>query len=227
MTNLVLFAKLSAIIALTAILGTFASFRFKHAGEWLPSLPNTIGIWEGIDAPHDSDVIRKLGNPLALGKLYVNPFGERVTVSVIAAGAFENYHDPTVCVTGGNFLLTSKKIFPIDGPGSGAVRAMAFRYQLRDPRYTGGDGYPRIIMYYWQQNRDGTTDTEARMGNYRDVLARFRTGFGAVAMGHQTCLIRVYGYTNGEEKYAEQTQRNVEEISRAVYRSLKKNGSEQ
>ena len=224
--NVGLFSKLGAVIAVTAILGTFASVRFKHAGEWLPALPEIGGLWEGIDAPQPSDVILKLGNPLASGHVYVNPFGERVMVSLIAAGSFENYHDPTVCVTGGNYLLTSKKVFPIDGPGSGDVRAMMFRHQFPHPDYKGGDGYPRIVMYYWQQNRDGGTDTEARMGNYRDVAARFRTGFGAVALGRQTCLLRVYAFVEPDDNKAEQAQRNVEEVSRAVYRALKKSGAE-
>jgi hypothetical protein len=223
--NVTPFIKLGTLITVTAVLGTFASFRFKNAGAWLPTIPAQIGAWEAIDNPPDREVIRQLGNPLAMGRTYISPFSEPVWVSVIAAGAFENYHDPTVCVTGGGFVLTSKKVFPIDGSNSGPVRAMVFRSQQKSERITTGDGYLRMIMYYWQQNRDGNTDTEARMGNYRDVAARLRTGFGAVALGKQTCLVRVYAPVDQDDKKAEQTQRNVAEISQAIYRAMKKDGA--
>ena len=224
--NITPFIKWGSLVAATAVLGTFSSFRFKNAGAWLPSVPDQVGAWEATDTPPSREVIERLGNPLSLGRTYYSPFGEPVWVSVIAAGAFENYHDPTVCVTGGGFTLTSKKVFPIDGPNSGPVRAMIFKAQRPNERVTAGDGYTRLLMYYWQQNRDGKTDTEARMGNYRDVFARLRTGFGAVALGNQTCLVRVYAPVDPEDRNAEQAQRNIAEVSRALYRAMKKDGAE-
>jgi hypothetical protein len=214
-----LFSRIGVLIAVTALLGTFASARFKHAGGWLPSVPDTIGYWEGADNPPPPSTLHDLGDPMALGKNYINPFGETVYASVVAAGPFENYHDPTVCVTGKGFILTAKKTFPLDGPGSGNVRAMIFRRTLPPPLED-----QRMLMYYWQQNRDGTTDTEARMGNYRDWAARFKTGFGAVVLGHQTCLMRIYQIIHPEDQNGEQAQRNVQEISVALYRALKENG---
>jgi len=214
-----LFPRMGILIVVTALLGTFASVRFKHAGAWLPSVPDTIGYWEGADNPPPAETLHQLGDPMALGKNYANPFRELVYASVVAAGPFENYHDPTVCVTGKGFVLTAKKTFPLDGPGGGNVRAMIFRRALPPPQED-----QRLLMYYWQQNRDGTTDTEARMGNYRDWMARFKTGFGAVVLGHQTCLMRVYQIIGLEDRNGEQAQRNVQEISVALYRALKENG---
>ena len=128
-------------------------------------MPNTVGVWDSIDQPIDSQVLKGLGDPQASGKTYINPFGERVVASVMAVGPLENYHDPMVCVAGGGgYSLTAKKIFPLDGPKSGNVRAMIFKRR---------DSNIRMIMYYWQQNRDGSTDTAARMGNYRDIQSRF------------------------------------------------------
>ena len=78
------------------------------------------------------------------------------------------------------------------------------------------------MMYYWQQNRDGSTSSEARMGNYRDIGARLQTGYGAVVGGHQTVLVRIYTQIMPDDTHAIQAQKNVQEISRAVYRSLLK-----
>jgi hypothetical protein len=205
--------KIGVVILVTAILGTFAAERFKHAGAWLPTMPYSIGAWDSVDTPIASDVLRGLGNPQTNAKTYNNPLGEHVFASVMAVGPFENYHDPMVCVAGGgNFFLTAKKIFPLDGPNSGSIRAMIFKRR---------DGDIRMLMYYWQQNRDGTTDTAARMGSYSDMLARFDTGYGAVIMGHQTCLMRIYAFINPDDEKGAQAQRNVEEVSRAIYHSLR------
>jgi hypothetical protein len=224
-----LFPRMGVLIAVTAVLGGFASSRFRHAGAWLPSIPNTIGYWEGADNPPPASMLHLLGDPLALQKDYTNPFSdalrEVVVASVVAAGPFENYHDPTVCVTGSGFVLTALKVFPLDGPGGGKVRAMIFK-----KTGVGRDGKPadaRILMYYWQQNRDGSTDTEARMGNYRDWVARLKTGFGAVVLGHQTCLMRVYQQIAPLDRNGEQAQRNVHEISVALYRALKESGKQE
>lgn len=210
------FVRIGATIFAIALLGTFASARFKHAGDWLPAIPNSIRVWESIDTPIDSNVLRGLGNPQTAAKVYYNPLGERVYASVMAVGPFENYHDPMVCVAGGgNFFLTAKKIFRIDGSNSGKIRAMIFKRR---------DSDVRMLMYYWQQNRDGTTDTAARMGNYRDIQARFDTGYGAVVKGNQTCLMRIYTFINPEDTNGAQAQRNVELISRTIYHTLRKDG---
>jgi hypothetical protein len=225
-----LFTRAGMLIAITAVLGGVASTRFRHAGAWLPSVPNTIGYWEGADNPPPAEMLHLLGDPLALQKDYSNPFSdvfreEVVHASVVAAGPFENYHDPTVCVTGSGFVLTAKKVFPLDGPGSGNVRAMIFKKTINKSDGTSVDA--RILMYYWQQNRNGSTDTEARMGNYRDWEARLNTGFGAVVLGHQTCLMRIYQLIGPRDRNGEQAQRNVHEISVALYRALKESGKQE
>ena len=214
------FIKIAALVGSTALFGTFASYRFTHAGQWLPPLPEKVGVWEMTEAPIASNTLELLGNPKSTGSDYSNPFGETVYASLVAAGPFENYHDPTVCVTGGGFHLSARKTFNVDGPKSGQIRAMIFR-----------KGESRILMYYWQQNRDGSTSPEARMGNYRDIAARLQTGYGAVINGHQTVLVRIYTFISpqnkeggppSEDKKGVQAQKNVDEIARSIYRSLQK-----
>ena len=204
------FLTLGVVIALTVILGTFASVRFYHAGQWEPSVPDHIGAWVAQPAPLAPGTLEMLGNPHGYGKMYTNPFAEHATLSVISAGPFENYHDPTVCGTGNGFRLTSLKTFPMDSEKDGRVRAMIFKRGENE----------RIMFYYWAQTRNGRTETEARMGTYRDLWARLQTGFNAVVRGDQVCLIRILALVPPGDKNGAQTQRNIHEIARGVYRDL-------
>jgi hypothetical protein len=214
------FVQIGALVAAAAVLGTFSSMRIRHAGEWLPTLPDTIGPWTATDTPLPAATLFTLGAPQALGREYVTQFNEPVRLSVISAGSFVSYHDPTVCVSTNGFVLTSVKTFPIDGPGSGTVRAMIFKKV--DPVY----GVIRMLMYYWQQTRDGQTATEAVMGSYRDIGSRFKTGFGDVVKGQQVCLVRIYAPIGPDDHNGAQTQRNVDQIAKAVYHAMKKSGSD-
>ena len=215
------FVQIGVILALAVFLGTFSSRRIRQAGEWLPKVPDRIGSWEATDTPLPASSLVTLGAPMALGREYNDAFNEPVRLSIICAGSFVAYHDPTVCVSTNGFVLTSVRTFPIDGPGSGTVRAMIFKKD--DPTL----GTIRMLMYYWQQSRDGSTQTQAVMGSYRDIGARFQTGYGDVVQGHQVCLIRIYTPISPDDPNGEQTQRNVTEIARGVYHSLQKSGAEQ
>lgn len=211
---------MALIMTLTVLIAWFSTWRITHAGDWLPTVPNQIGAWTAIDTPLPPETLRLLGGPQALGRVYTNEFKEMVQVSLIAANGFDAYHEPTVCVSNNGFALTAVKTFKIDGPGSGDVRAMIFKRS--DPEY----GEQRMMMYYWQQNRDGTTATDAVMGNYRDIMARFHTGAGAVFLGHQTCMVRIFAPVDPGDRNGEQTQRNLTELARAIYHSMKKSGAE-
>ena len=214
---------LTGTIATTAILGAFASYRYTRAGEWLPRPPDTIGMWTASEVTVPSDILALLGNPQASSFSYRSPFGDRppladeVQVSLVAAGPFENYHDPTVCVGEGAYRLTASKTVPLDGPNSGKARVMIFRHRKLSQI--------RIVMYYWQQNRDGSTDFEPRMGNYRDIAARFATGYGAVVQGRQTVIVRNFMiFVENDDPSGVHAQHAVAEISRSLYRSFQREG---
>ena len=221
------YSLLATIFAGAALFGAFASYRFTRAGEWLPRPPDTIGVWAATESSVPPDTLARLGNPQASNFAYSSPFSSRtplpenVQVSLVSAGPFENYHDPTVCVGEGAFRLTGTRTITLDGPGSGKARAMVFQHR-RVPDV-------RIIMYYWQQNRDGSTDHEPRMGSYRDLLARFTTGFGAVVGGRQTVILRNFMiFANEDDPQGVHAQHCVHEVSRSLYRAFiaeKKQGS--
>ncbi|MFM7321199.1 MAG: exosortase-associated EpsI family protein [Armatimonadota bacterium] len=210
---------IAAVFVGVSLAGTFATLRMVRAGGWLPDVPEVIGYFEGTVVPPNAAVLAQLGNPRSTGRTYRHPLGDMVELSVVTAGMFENYHDPTICVGGGDYRMTGVGTVALgDGEAAPRARAMVFRHRR--------DSNLRILMYYWQQNRDGTTDTEARMGNLRDIAARLRTGYGAVFLGHQTVLVRVFTVYRAErDPSAEHAQRVVDEISRAVQRKLLTEGS--
>lgn len=214
------FTQMTVLIAATAMLSFLSQARIKAAGGWLPNVPESVNAWEGIDQPVSQGTLMLLGYPRALSREYINHVGDSVSLTLVTAGPFENFHDPTVCVGGsGAWAFSGKKQFLIDGPGSAEVRAMIF--QRRDmPKL-------RIVMYYWQQTRDGHFACEPMMGNFRDMPARFRTGFGAVVLGRQSVLLRVFTlYSEDDDPDGLVAQRNVHVISRATYRHLLKEGKE-
>ena len=209
-----LFIQMSAIVGVTAALSLFSQKRLEWAGGWFPNISTTIGSWEGTNQPVSQETLSILGFPRASSMEFSNGTGDSVLATLVTAGPFENFHDPTVCVGGtGIWEFTSLKEFPLDGPGSATVRAMIFR-KRSEPKV-------RIIMYYWQQGRDGYTTSEPMMGNFRDLPARLRTGYGALVLGRQSVILRIYtGFNEEEDSTGLNAQRGVHEISRNVYREL-------
>ena len=207
--------RLAALLAATGVLGIVITLRFARAGDWLPPLPGRLAAWQSRESHLSPQSLAILGNPRWDARLYRNALGEEVAVCFVAAGSFDAYHDPTVCLTGYGFNLSAERHLPMDParPEDGRrVRAMVFR-QAREPRTA-------IVMYYWLQNRDGTTDTANRMGTYRDLWARMRTGWGAVARGQQTVIVRVLAVVPSGDPTGAQSRRNVRRIADAVAASM-------
>ncbi len=203
----------SLAVLVVAMFGTWSTTRLVAAGSWLPSVPETIGEWEGTVVPADVETLRVLGNPRMVGRTYRNPFNDRVEFSLVTAGMFENYHDPTVCVGGGDYRLTATRTVPI-GVGDAEARAMVFRHR-RTPDH-------RIVMWYWQQFQDGSTDTESRMGNFRDFTARLRTGYSSIVEGKKTVIVRIFAPCDiRRDSDAGLAQFQVSQIAQAVHRHLR------
>lgn len=214
------FGPLIVIMVLTMSSGFFAQARIQAAGGWFPSIPDGTGAWEAIIQPVSQDTLALLGYPRAISGEYINHVGDSVLSTLVTAGPFENFHDPTVCIGGnGIWAFTAKKQFLLDGPGSAEVRAMIF--QRRDAPKV------RIVMYYWQQTQDGHFTCDPMMGNYRDIFARFRTGYGAVVLGRKSVILRIYApYNESDDPDGKSAQRNVHVISRATYQHLLRMGKQ-
>ena len=212
-------AQVALPLAVIALVGSFATYRFRHAGQWLPPLPDEVSNWKASDTPISKETLSILGYPMARGHEYTNPFGEVVYSTLVCAGPFENYHDPTVCVAGNGFALTAKQTLPMD-LRDWKVRAMIFKRSTPQ-------GDLRIMMYYWTQTRRGQTATAAQMGTFRDVLARMQTGYSAVVKGDQNVILRIYTIVQPDDPNGVQAQRNLNEVCRATYKTLYADGQKQ
>ena len=214
------FWSATTLIVFAAALGLFCAFRLDYAGHWVPHLKATFGQWDVTEQTVEKNVYATLHNPTQIyARVYRNPMGEEVNASLVTAGPFENYHDPTVCVggEGGAFMRTAQKIITLDPEGKLKVRAFVFQHR-QDAKW-------RIIMYYWQQNRDGETSYEPRMGTYQDVKARLQTGVGAIVRGDQTCIVRIYSiFHEDADPLGAQTQRNINDVSLHFYNTLREEG---
>ena len=146
---------------------------------------------------------------------------------MIAAGSFEAYHEPAVCMSGFGYRAVRETTAPLatgaageSGRGDGRARVLL----LQEP---GGAGR-QMVMVHWLQNRDGSTDTGRKMGTYRDLLSRLRTGLGATARGHQTVIVRAMAVVPpgrnvpaATEAARGQVQRNVAAVAGALYRRMR------
>lgn len=185
--------------------------RLKRAGDWLPTMPESFGVWTSTPQKIKEDELAILGHPKYVMRDYTSAFGEHVSMTVVAANSVDAYHDPRVCSVGSGFDVTAERGVELAGKGS-TVRAMILKR-----------GDYRVLMYYWLQNSDGTVETEGSMS--RDLTARiqcYRFVFNTVAAGRETCLVRVSALIPPSDTQGVQTRRNVTELSRAIYTSLKK-----
>ncbi len=225
--------KLTALLLVTGALGVFIENRMNRAGDWLPPLPKTVGDWTGRDIPIPKASLHILGDPKAEARTYRSSFGETVSVSTVAAGSFEAYHEPTVCMVGMGFAASAEKLLPIAPPdivnvaaapvgaANGAPLAVApSRQNYRALVFSNDQTEQRLLMFYWLQSRDGTTDTTRRMGTYRDIAARLQTGWGAVALGRQTVIVRVLTSIAPDDVNGAQARRNVRALADATYAAI-------
>jgi len=211
---------LAALLVATGSLSLFITARFARAGEWLPPLPERIvgagGVeWRSQPSQLSAQSLAILGNPKWDARLYHNALGEEVAVCFIAAGSFDAYHDPTVCMTGNGFHRSAERLVPIDPTRPEESR------QFRSFVFRHAHDRTAVVLYYWLQHQDGGTDTANRMGTYRDLWARLKTGWGAVVQGRQTVIVRVLAVVPPHDlESAPQARRNVRRVAEAVQRAM-------
>jgi hypothetical protein len=207
---------LSIIFGVTALLILFVEVRLNQQGRWIPKdLPLKVGGWDAADMPLSGYALQQLGNPPAIGRRYTNLFNERIDAHVIATATFDAYLEPTIVWAGYGYQLTGERVAAPFGK-AGQVRQMLLQ-SVRDGS--------RILMYYWIQGEDGTTAARGSLRDYRDVLPRLGLGMNALFGNSQKCIVRVYTQLHPMDPKGLQARRSMDEISAALYKSLKAQGS--
>ncbi len=197
--------RLFLLLIATTAAGVFIDVRSHRAGGWLPPVPRDIGVWRGTDLNEDASLPEK---HRYLSRIYRNPFGEAAKAFIMAADSVEIYNDPRGCMRGQGYAVTAEREIAL-GPGARA-RALVLR-----------NADVRIIMFYWNQYRDGGTSTDGPL--YRDALGRMsaaKTTLWNVLTGKQTCIVRVFAAIDDMDADGAQAFRNVQSLSQVVYKSL-------
>lgn len=205
---------LSIFFAVTALLLIVIDIRFHQQGKWVPKeMPLEVGGWYASDMPLSQYALDQLGNPPAMGRRYTNLFNEWVDAHVISPINFNAYTEPTITWAGYGYQLTAERIVAPFGK-AGQIRQILLQ-SVRDGS--------RILLYYWIQGEDGTVSATGSLRG--DALQRMVLGAGAVFTTEQKCIVRVYTHLHPMDAKGLQARRNLDEVSRAIYASLKKQGT--
>ena len=193
--NLRPYYHMAIVLTITALLGVFSATRLSQRGQWLPEVPSEIGTWTGVDIPLESARVGELGNPQTLGRVYANPFDEKVTAEVIATQTFDAYTEPNMSKSGYGFTLTAQLFPEVFGKGN-AARAMVLKHE---------ESGVRVLMLYWVQYEDGTTSGMGSTSGYADMGRRFQTGVGTVASGQASSRDCACVHANATERQQRRT----------------------
>jgi hypothetical protein len=208
------FRSLTILFGLTALIVALVTIRLGQRGQWLPEMPGDIGAWSAADMPLTRSSLQLLGMPPSRGRRYSNLFGEKTEAHVIATATFEAYTEPKIVMAGYGYALTAEKRLPLFDK-YGGVRALVLR--------NDNEG-SRILMYYWIQYTDGTTQTRGSLRSYSDLFPRFRLGVNAVMDPKQSVIVRAYTQVHPADRDGLQARRNMNEIARAIHQELLKQG---
>ena len=209
------FQILGVLLSMTTLLVFFIGYRLSQRGQWLPDAPEMIGPWVISEKPLAQAALQQLGNPRTRGRIYENPFEEKVDVHLISASDYQSYFDPQYAMGNYDFAVTGEKRFPLFGPEA-PVRAIIFRNNRSQQRY---------LMYYWIQNRDGSTNVRDSLRLGGDFFPRMRLGLNATFSGKENCIIRAFTQVAPTDISGLQARRNMNEVCRGMHDYWMKAGS--
>jgi hypothetical protein len=212
--NTARFRSLSILLSATAVCVVLLTIRLAAHDIWFPKVPTTIGDWTATEVPIPQATLAELGAPPADGYRYTNPFSERVECHVIATATYAAYHEPLICMAGYGFSRTAEQNVPLFGPNKG-VRAMILK--------SDSDGN-RLLMYYWIQNRDGTTLNGENVSLHRDLWSRITVSLSKVIWAQPSCIVRAYIQIHPADRLGLQARRNLNEVCLALHSALTKEG---
>ncbi len=210
------FLKLVVLFGLLAVLMLFSAYRLSSRGRWLPTAPAQIArVWSATEVSLSSDATNQIGHVPTNSYRYTNLFGERVDAHLISTPSFDAYHDPTLLFSPFGYGISAEKVLPLFGPNT-QVRAIVLR---DDSTRT------RALMYYWIQTKSGVVTPGIALSDYQDAFTRLKLGVSSVSTGEQNCIVRVFTSVHDQDKNGAQARRNLDEVSRTIYQSLKQQAS--
>jgi hypothetical protein len=203
------FGRISLLFTIIGLSCLWIQSRQRPAIKWLPPLAAKIGFWTGEEAPLRDLDLAALGRPAVLSRDYTNPFGETVHVVLISANSIEAYHDPTVCSVGAGYTTTAERtVTPIDTVLK--IRAAVLQSEEH-----------RAMLYYWCQNRDGTSLTEGTVnGDLWQRISPKGFAYQRLFKGGVACIVQISAIVQEGDPYGAQARRNMTEFVRFINQAV-------
>ena len=200
------FAALLSIGVLTA--GSLQHRQVQAQSTWMPIAPLQIGQYKTRLVDVNAEFLALVGKPLAKLYEYKAPRNPNIVMTVVNGAHLDAYHDPTICMAQGDFVYRGQLSTP---PGL-SVRRLEFASQSRPSQ--------RLILDYWEQDKDGGIETAAKMGRLKHLPNRILKGLRQLAGTPPVVIIRAQVECDGRKACAK-AENALSNISRNVQMGIR------
>jgi hypothetical protein len=201
-----LFAALLSIGVLTA--GYIQHRQVQAQSTWMPIAPLQIGQYKTRLVDVDAEFLALVGKPKAKLYDYKSAGAANIVMTVVNGAHLDAYHDPTICMAQGDFVYKGQLATP---PGL-SVRRLEFASQSRPSH--------RLILDYWEQDKDGGIETAAKMGRLKHLPNRILKGLRQLSGTPPVVIIRAQVECDGR-KACVRAENALSNISRNVQMGIR------
>jgi hypothetical protein len=196
-----LFAALLSIVVLTS--GSLQHRQVQAQSTWMPIAPVQIGRYKTRLVDVDPQFLALVGNPKAKLYDYKSAGAANIVMTVVNGAHLDAYHDPTICMAQGDFVYRGQLALP----PKLTVRRLEFVSQSRPSH--------RLILDYWEQDKDGGIETAAKMGRLKHLPNRILKGLRQLTGMPPVVIIRAQVECDGR-KACVRAENALSNISRNV-----------
>ena len=202
------------LVAFVACLGIIiATARWQSVSQrknasWMPSPPLAAYGYRVTEQRVNTGYLNQIGNPAATMYAFTKPKNPIFILTIVSGAHLDAFHDPTVCVTQGDYQFT--RIMP--SRANGNVRRMLFT-SVTKPKN-------RMIMDYWEQDKNGKIETNAKMGRIRNIPGRIIKGLKQLDAESATVINRLHTECQDDASLST-AEREMDQLSQNIQQHLK------
>jgi hypothetical protein len=192
----------------TCVSGYRQHQQVQAQSAWMPIAPLQIGRYKTRLVDVDAAFLSLVGKPKAKLYEYKAPGASDIVMTVVNGAHLDAYHDPTICMAQGDFVYKGQ----LKSPPGLLVRRLEFASQSRPSH--------RLILDYWEQDRDGGIETAAKMGRLKHLPNRILKGLGQLSATPPVVIIRAQVECDGVKACA-RAENALSVISRNVQTGIR------
>ena len=196
------------MVIATYVCGYRQHQQVQAQSAWMPIAPLQIGRYKTRLVDVDAAFLALVGKPKAKLYEYRSPGAPDIVMTVVNGAHLDAYHDPTICMAQGDFVY--KGLFK--PPPGLLVRRLEFASQSRPSH--------RLVLDYWEQDRDGGIGTAAKMGRLKHLPNRIIKGLGQLSTTPPVVIIRAQVECDGSKACA-RAENALSVISRNVQTAIR------